>query len=95
MDGQLPTQCKSAPVFFRWDISVICPVIVLKLAVTVFTDVPFRTLWPNRLIRSFQRTFSLWPNKKRPTHTALLTLHCMSNEFGLDVRCRWYQRYLE
>ena len=33
--------------FFRWDISVICPIIVLKLAATVFTSLPFRTLWPN------------------------------------------------
>jgi len=34
-------------VFFRWDISVICP--VLKLAVTVFTSLPFQILWPNWL----------------------------------------------
>ena len=33
--------------FFRWNISVICPVIVSKLAITVFTSLPFQTLWPN------------------------------------------------
>ena len=34
--------------FFRWGISVICPVTVLKLAVTIFTKLYFRTLWYNR-----------------------------------------------
>jgi len=32
------------PVFFRWDILVICYVTVLKLAGTVFTSLPFRPL---------------------------------------------------
>ena len=36
-------------VFFRWDISVISPVMILKLAVTVFISLPFRTLRPNWL----------------------------------------------
>jgi len=30
--------------FFRCDISVICPIIVLKLTITVFTSLPFLTL---------------------------------------------------
>ena len=34
----------STPVIFRWDISVICS-IVLKLAVTVFTSRPVTSLW--------------------------------------------------
>jgi len=36
-------------VFFRGDISLVCSIIVLKLAVTVFTSLYFRTLWPNWL----------------------------------------------
>ena len=45
--------------FFRWDISGICPVTVLKLCVTVFTSLPFRTLWPNWLnfFLSFKKKF--------------------------------------
>ena len=35
--------------FFRWDISVICLITALKLAVTVFNSLPFQTLWPNWL----------------------------------------------
>jgi len=35
--------------FCHWDISVISPMIVLKLAVTVFISLCFRTLWPNWL----------------------------------------------
>jgi len=51
---------------FRWDISVICLVIVLKLAVTMLTSLYFRTLWSNWLnfFRSFQKNFGLWPKKK-------------------------------
>jgi len=33
--------------FFRWDISVICRIIVLNLALKVFTSLYFRTSWPN------------------------------------------------
>ena len=33
-------------VFFRRDISVICSIIVWKLALTVFTSLYFRALWP-------------------------------------------------
>jgi len=35
--------------FFCWDMSVICLVIVLKLAVAVFISLTFQTLWPNWL----------------------------------------------
>ena len=34
-------------VFFLRSISVICPMVVLKLAATVFTGLYFRTSWPN------------------------------------------------
>jgi len=33
--------------FFRWDILVVCPVLFLKRAVTVLTNLYSRTLWPN------------------------------------------------
>jgi len=36
-------------IFFRWGISVMCPIIILKLARTVFTSLPSQTLWPNWL----------------------------------------------
>jgi len=47
--------------FFRWDISFICLVLVLKLTVTVFTSLPYQALWPNLLkfFRSFQNNFGL------------------------------------
>jgi len=35
--------------FFRWNISVTCHMVVLKLAVTVLSSPNFRTLWPNLL----------------------------------------------
>ena len=34
-------------IFFRWDIPVISPITVLKLAMIVFTSLYFRTSWPN------------------------------------------------
>jgi len=42
---------------FRWDISVICPIVVFKLAVTAFTRLPFRTWWPNwpKFFRSYSK----------------------------------------
>jgi len=48
---------ESSAGFFRWEISVICPIILLKLAVTVFTSLYFWALWPNwlNIFRSFQR----------------------------------------
>jgi len=53
--------------FFRLDISVICPVILLKLAVTVFTSPYFRILWPSWLnfFRSFEKKFGLWLKNNR------------------------------
>ena len=60
----------SLPVFFHWDISVICPITALKLDITVFTSIPFP--WPNwiRSLWSFQKNFCLclqndWKNKTR------------------------------
>ena len=62
----------SGILFFRCDISVICPVIVLKLAVAAFTSLPFQILWRNWLnfFRSFQNRFGLWPQndwKNKPS----------------------------
>ena len=53
--------------FFRWDISVICLIVVLKLAVTVCIALYFEKLWPNWLnfFRSFKKNFSLWPKIDR------------------------------
>jgi len=44
--------------FCRWDVSIICPV-------TVFTRLPFPTLWPNWLdiFLSFKIKFFSWPKK--------------------------------
>ena len=49
--------------FFRWNISVICLTIVLKLTVTVFFNLYIQTLWPKwlNMFRSFQRRFGVWP----------------------------------
>ena len=48
--------------FFRRDVSVICLIILLKLAVTVFTSLYFRMLWPNWkfFFDHFKRKFGLW-----------------------------------
>lgn len=43
------------PAFFRWNVSVFCPVIVLKLDETVFINLPCWTLWPNWLFRLFKK----------------------------------------
>ena len=58
--------------FFHWDISVVCRVIVLKLAVTVFTSLPCRTLWPNWLnyFQSFKK-IGLWA-KTTQTHIQII-----------------------
>ena len=51
--------------FCRWDISLVFPIIVLKLAETVLTSFPFQTWWPNWLdfFRSFQKN-SVYDRKK-------------------------------
>ena len=55
--------------FLRWDISVICPIVVLKLALTVFSSLCsyFRTLWSTRQIffRYFEKIFGSWSKKTR------------------------------
>jgi len=55
--------------FGHWNISVICFTVVLKLAITVYFSLHFRTFWPKWLnfFRSFQNRFGLWP--KKPRHT--------------------------
>jgi len=47
--------------FFHWNISIICPIIVLKLVATVFTSLYFRTLRPKTLnfFRPFKK-IGLW-----------------------------------
>ena len=49
--------------FFRWHIPVICPIIVLKLALTVFTSSYLRTKWPNWLnyFSLNKKNMVLWP----------------------------------
>ena len=42
-----------ASFFLRWDISVVCPVIILKLAVTVFTFKPTLSDFMTELINCF------------------------------------------
>jgi len=51
---------------FRWNISVICPMIVSKLAITVFTSLPFQTSSPNLLnFFGHLKKLSLWPKNDR------------------------------
>ena len=53
------------PCFFRWDISVIYPIILLKLTVRVFTGLFFRILWPNGLVFiGHFKTNSVWDRNK-------------------------------
>jgi len=47
-------------VFLRWDVSVICPVIVLKLVVSIFTSLPFLTFQKTSVI-----TQKINPEKKQ------------------------------
>jgi len=42
-------QCCTHPTFFHRDILVICPIIVLKYALRVFTSLPYQTLRPHWL----------------------------------------------
>jgi len=51
--------------FFHWDISVIWPIIVLKHAVTAFTNLYFRTLWPKwlKFFSVISKKIGLWPKK--------------------------------
>jgi len=53
--------------FFRWNISVVCLTVVLKLAIKVFFSLYFETFWPKWLcfFRPFQKRFGLWPKKNR------------------------------
>jgi len=46
-----------------WDISVICPIVVLKLDVTVFISVYFQTLWLNWLNFFQSQKFGPWLKK--------------------------------
>ena len=52
----------------HWDISVICPVVILKLAATVFTSLPFQTSWLNwiNFVRSLKEKFSSSDRKNKP-----------------------------
>jgi len=62
--------------FFRWDISVICLTVVLKLAVTVFTSLYFQTFWPKLLnfFQPFRKHFGLWPKKTGCLSVALVEM---------------------
>jgi len=50
---------------FRWNVFVICATIVLKLAVTAFSDLYFRTLWSNWLyfLGHLNKNSVFWPKK--------------------------------
>ena len=59
--------------FFRWDVSIICPTIALKLAVTIFPSLPFLKLWPNWL-----DFFSvIWRKFQKWLRTSTQTLFCV------------------
>jgi len=47
--------------FGHWNVSVICPTVVLKLAITAFFSLYFQTFWPKWLnfFQSFQNHFHL------------------------------------
>lgn len=56
-----------------WHVAVICHAILLKLTEIVFTSLPLRTLWPNRLnFFHLSKKFGLW-HKKNPDCTDLET----------------------
>ena len=61
------TLCFPSWVFCSDDISFICPKIVLKLDMKIFTSLPFRTLWLNWL--SFFQSFkkSVYDQKNEPS----------------------------
>ena len=48
---------------FRWNILVICSILILDLAVTPFTRLYFRTIWQNWLnfFGYFKKNLRLWP----------------------------------
>jgi len=67
------------PVVFRWDISVICLTVVLKLAVTVFISPYFQTFWPNWLnfFRSFKKMRSMIEKNRFKQFTNPLFFRCL------------------
>jgi len=62
------------PLPFRWAVSVISPMIVLKLATTVFASLPFQTLWPHWLnfFRSFKKKIRSMTEQKQDSHYRFL-----------------------
>ena len=65
---------------FRWDTSVICPIVALKPAVTVFTGSYFRTLRPNwlKFYSVIWQSSGLWPKKTKASETgSYLKLLCL------------------
>ena len=66
----------------------------LKLAVTVFTDLPFQILWPKwiKFFRSFQNKFGLWvkndqKNKCRRWPLPAITSGYLSTSSAVFLRC--------
>jgi len=61
--------------FFRGDISIICPRIATKLAITMFIGLYFQTFWLNWLnfnfFRSFEKKLGLWPENDRKNKPSL------------------------
>jgi len=82
--------------FVQWDIWVICLIVVLKLAVTVFVSLYFQIFWPKWLnfCRSFQKIL-VYDRKKNRSQAVLensfklqsfsLRLHRHEMFFGLNL----------
>jgi len=70
-------------VCFRWAISVIRSIIVLKLAVTVFTSPYFQTLWPNWLnfFQSFKKVQSVTEKNLGCNKHNEKNIHCLAISF--------------
>ena len=85
----LTEQCKN--LFFRWDFSVVCLAIVVKLVDTVFTTLPFWTLSPTwlNLFGFFQNKFGRWPEKARQKLSAKLSkgTRVISEKMGTRSDC--------
>jgi len=60
--------------FFRWDISVICLTVVLKLAVTVTIRLYFQTFWPNWLNLFSKKIRSITEKNRFPVFFVMQTV---------------------
>ena len=89
--------------FVQWDIWVICLIVVLKLAVTVFISLYFQIFWPKWLnfCRSFQKIL-VYDRKKTDHKPYLRTLSnsnrslcaCTAMKCSLDWICSVRARFI-